>query len=195
MDNRIFYNKPVGSLFSVITAVIVLLSFAVSSLKAAAPASSLGVSSYRLNAGDLISVRVFGEEELTLESRLTDAGTISYPFLGEIQARGRTVGELEKALVNGLKGEYLIHPRVNVTIVEYRKFFVRGEVKKPGGFSFEPGLTLEKAIALAGGFSERANKKEIHVTRQEHDRSKAQVVGLEGAVYPGDIVYVKESFF
>ena len=74
------------------------------------------------------------------------------PFLGEIEVRGKTVGELERIITEGLRGDYLISPRVNVTIKEYRKFFVRGEVNKPGGFSFEPGLTLEKAIALAGGF-------------------------------------------
>ncbi|WP_263079386.1 polysaccharide export protein [Endozoicomonas sp. Mp262] len=158
--------------------------------------TGLTSSRYLLNAGDMISINVFDEEDLSIEARLTDAGTISYPFLGEIQVRGRTVGELEKLIKQGLKGGYLINPRVNVTIKEYRKFFVRGEVNKPGGFSFEPGLTLEKAIALSGGFSKRANKKDVLVTRQgKSGRSEERSITLDGSILPGDIINVKESFF
>ena len=171
----------------------VLLCSDVSSALAQSPTSS---SQYLLNAGDLINIRVFDEDDLSMEVRLTDAGTISYPFLGEIQVRGKTVGDLEQFIIGGLKGDYLINPRVNVTISEYRKFFVRGEVNKPGGFSFEPGLTLEKAIALAGGFSKRANKKSVQVTRMDIDgKRQEQDLTLEVSVFPGDIINVKESFF
>ena len=173
----------------------ILALFVVAPMQAVASGQSMSFSSYTLNAGDLISIKVFDEDDLHLEARLTDAGTISYPFLGEIQVRGRTVGELEQVITSGLKGDYLINPRVNVTIVEYRKFFVRGEVKKPGGFSFEPGLTLEKAIALAGGFSQRANKKDVKVTRQISGAKREESIAIDGAVYPGDIINVEESFF
>lgn len=175
---------------------VLLFAVFLTPLQANQSGSSLSYSTYTLNAGDLINIRVFDEEDLSIEARLTDAGTISYPFLGEIQVRGRTVGQLEQDITKGLKGDYLINPRVNVTILEYRKFFVRGEVKKPGGFSFEPGLTLEKAIALAGGFSERANKKNVLVTRQSKTGQRQEtLMALEGSVMPGDIINVKESFF
>ena len=171
----------------------VLLCSSVTSVLAQTPTS---LSRYLLNAGDLINIRVFDEDDLSVEARLTDAGTISYPFLGEIQVRGKTVGELEQFIINGLMGDYLINPRVNVTIAEYRKFFVRGEVNKPGGFSFEPGLTMEKAIALAGGFSQRANKKSVQVTRQDSQGKRQEKnLTLDVSVFPGDIINVKESFF
>ncbi len=156
---------------------------------------ALTVSSYQLNAGDEVRVSVFGEEDLSVESRLTDAGTISYPFLGEIRVKGLTVGQLEQLITRKLKGDYLINPRVNVTITEYRKFFVYGEVKEPGGFSFEPGLTLEKAVALAGGFSPRADKRQVEVTREIGGNKTIQRMRLDKPILPGDIVNVKESFF
>ena len=166
-----------------------------SSTAHAASSPSIALSSYTLNAGDLISVRVFEEDDLSIEARLTDAGTISYPFLGEVTVRDLTVGQLEQLITRGLRGDYLVNPRVNVTILEYRKFFVRGEVKKPGGFSFEPGLTLEKAIALAGGFSARANKKDIYVTRKANGLRQKQRLAIDSAIYPGDIINIEESFF
>ena len=156
---------------------------------------SLTVSTYRLNAGDMVKISVFGEEDLSVESRLTDAGTISYPFLGEIRVRGISVGQLSSLIAERLRGDYLINPRVSVTITEYRKFFVYGEVNSPGGFSFEPGLTLEKAVALAGGFTARASKRAVDVTREIADEKKTENMPLNKPVLPGDIVNVKESFF
>lgn len=85
--------------------------------------------------------------------------------------------------------------RVSVGIVEYRKFFVSGEVKSPGGFQFEPGLTLEKAVALAGGFTQRASKRGITVTREENGQPKERELSLNDSVFPGDIIVISESFF
>ncbi len=156
---------------------------------------SRSLSSYQLNSGDLIKITVFGEEDMTVETRLSDAGTISYPILGEIQVKGMTLGTLEQTIKNKLKGDYLINPKVNASIIEYRKFFVNGEVKNPGGFSFEPGLTMEKAIALAGGFTERASKKDILVARDVNGVIKEHKMTLGEKIIPGDVIKVKESFF
>ena len=105
-----------------------------------------------------------------------------------------TVGQLEKYINLRLKEGYFIDPRVSVSIKEYRKFFVSGEVKSPGGFSFEPGLTLEKAVALAGGFTQRASKKGIMVTREERGSAVERELALNDSVLPGDIITVKRKF-
>lgn len=162
---------------------------------AAHAAESMSLSRYELGAGDKISISVFGEKDMEKELILTDAGTISYPFLGEFKAKGLTVGQLEALITRKLKAGYFIDPRVSVSIKEYRKFFVSGEVKSPGGFSFEPGLTLEKAVALAGGFTQRASKKGIMVTREENGRPSERELSLNDSVLPGDIIVINESFF
>lgn len=153
-------------------------------------------SSYALGSGDLISIQVFGEEDLSIkEIRLTDAGSFSYPFLGEIRAKGRTSTQVEAIITQGLLGDYLIDPKVSVSILEYRPFYVNGEVKKPGGYPFKPGLTLRKAIALAGGFSDRASRSKFYIIR-DNDPSRTPLrVTIDSGVYPGDIITVDESFF
>lgn len=153
-------------------------------------------SIYKLGAGDLLSVHVFGEPDLSFsEIRLTDAGTFSYPFLSEIRARGLTSAEVEGIITRGLLGDYLVDPKVTVRILEYRPFFVNGEVKKPGGYPFKPGLTLRKAIAIAGGFTERASRSKFFIIRDNDVKRKPVRSSLDSNIYPGDIVTVDESFF
>lgn len=154
------------------------------------------LSDYRLGSGDKISIQVFNEEDLNLEVILSDAGTISYPFLGEIHASGETISHLENIIIDGLKGDYLVDPKVNVSVVEYRQFYMNGEVKSPGGYPFQPGLTLDKAVALAGGFTERASKSKIYVVHEGGPTGvkKAQI-SLNDAVQPGDIITIEQSFF
>lgn len=157
-------------------------------------AYAAGMSNYRLGSGDKISITVFDEKELSLEKiRLSDAGTISYPMLGEIKILGLTVSQLEKLIANELRGKYLVDPKVTVTIDEYRQFFVNGMVKSPGGFSYQPGLTIRQAVSLAGGFQDRADRDKIQVI---HDNDKSpHSEGLGTMVEPGDTITVEESFF
>lgn len=158
--------------------------------------SSSDLSIYKLGVGDVISVQVVGEDDLKREKvRLSDAGTLSFPYLGEIRVRGMTVGALEEFITKGLKGRYLLNPQVTVTIHEYRNFFVNGLVDKPGGYPFVPGITVRKAISMAGGFKERASKEKINVIREDDVKGIAQRVALEALVRPGDIITVEESFF
>lgn len=154
------------------------------------------LSSYKLAAGDVISIRVLGEDEFTREKiRLTDAGTISFPAIGEIKVFGRTLGDLEAIIVAGLKGRILVNPKVSVQIDEYRPFYVNGMVDKPGGYPYQPGLTVRKAASLAGGFKERAALNKIHVIREDDPSQKPQKVDLNSVIGPGDILTVEESFF
>jgi polysaccharide biosynthesis/export protein VpsN len=154
------------------------------------------LSSYKLAAGDTISIRVLGEEDLRRERvRLSDAGTLSFPVLGEIQVRGMTVGALQDHVTNSLKGRYLVNPQVTVTIDEYRNFFVNGMVEKPGGYPFAPGMTVRKAISLAGGFRERASREKINIIRDDDPKQTPRKVDLNTPILPGDILTVEESFF
>ena len=154
------------------------------------------LSSYKLGAGDLITIRVLGEEDLRREKiRLSDAGTISYPIIGEIRVKGMTVGALEELITKGLKGRYLLDPQVTVMLEEYRSFFVNGHVEKPGGYPYQPGLTVRKAISIAGGFKERAARDKLNIIRDDDPTQTSRRVDLNAPVYPGDVLTVEESFF
>ena len=152
-------------------------------------------SVYRLGPGDRIIIKVFGEEDLSMDVRINDTGRLNYPFLGELVVQGLTVTELEQRITRGLKGSYLRDPAVTVSIAEYRPFFLYGEVQKPGGIPYQPSLTVERAIALAGGFTERASRTKIEVVRASDPKHKAVRVELSDPVFPGDVITVKQSFF
>lgn len=154
-----------------------------------------GASEYKLGPGDKINISVYGEEDLSLKVKLSDSGNFSYPFLGKIHVIGITVGELQNIIAEGLKGDYLVEPKVSVSVEEYRQFFINGEVKKPGGFAFQPGLTVGKAITLAEGFTERANKKRIFVVSESDKSQKPRQVQINSPLQPGDIVTVEQGFF
>ena len=171
------------------------LAFALAAATAAS-AQNDAISNYRLGSGDVISIQVLGEDDLKREKiRLSDAATISYPILGEIKLFGKTVAELEAYIRDGLKGRYLVNPQVTVTINEYRSFFINGQVEKPGGYPYIPGLTVRKAISLAGGFKERASKEKIFVIRDDDRSQTPRRVDQNTVVKPGDIITVEESFF
>jgi protein involved in polysaccharide export with SLBB domain len=154
------------------------------------------VSAYKLGAGDVISIRVFGEDDFTKEKiRLNDVGAVSFPAIGEIKVLGLTIGDLERIVVNGLRGRILVNPRVSVQIEEYRPFYVNGMVDKPGGYPYQPGLTVRKAASLAGGFRERASLNKIYIIREDDPAQKPQKAELNTPVGPGDILTVEESFF
>ena len=170
-------------------ALVLLCVFLLSALAAAE-------SSYLLNAGDAIRIHVYGEPDLTFNHVLVGQnGVIAYPFLGELEVAGTSVSQLQTVLVEGLRPDYLVDPRVSVSIVKYRPFFVNGEVRNPGGVDFQPGLTLHKAIALVGGFSERADKDDLYVIADSDPDRKEIKVELNYRVQPGDIINVKQSFF
>ncbi len=152
--------------------------------------------SYRLASGDVIRIHVYDEADLTFENLLVgNRGTLAYPFIGDLSVRGKTIEEVEKTLVRGLRPDYLVDPKITVSIVEYRPFFINGEVTSPGGIEFSPGLTLRKAVSLAGGFTERASRSNITVIQENQSDGKARKVGLDYQIQPGDVLTVAQSFF
>ena len=175
---------------------MLLLTSAVLVTGARAADTTDALSTYRLNSGDVISIRVFGEDDFTREKvRLTDAGTVSFPILGEVPMLGRTVGEIETLVTERLKGRYLVNPRVSVWIDEYRSFFVNGMVEKPGAYPFRPGLNVRKAVSIAGGLKERASVNKIFVVRDKDAAHRQVKVDLDAEIAPGDTITVEESFF
>ncbi|WP_218352168.1 polysaccharide biosynthesis/export family protein [Alteromonas lipotrueiana] len=153
------------------------------------------MSQYRLGVGDEILIEVFGQSNLSMQSRLPDVGTINYPFLGELKLVGLTVSEVEKTIYQGLKGDYLVNPSVAVSIVEYRPFFIDGEVKDPGGYPYQPGLTVNKAAALAGGYTERAARSDVQIIREKNGRQTSLEVEVGQMIQPGDIITIPQRFF
>jgi polysaccharide export outer membrane protein len=153
-----------------------------------------GEAYYSLGAGDKINIHVYGQEDLSLSASIDDDGTIVYPFIGEIHIRGMTLSQLEKKITGFLKGDYLINPNVHVSIEEYRPFYIHGQVKQPGGYPYQPGLTVRRAVSLGGGFTERAAKSKIFVTHPGSGGKRVRVKKHE-RLKPGDVVTVEESFF
>jgi polysaccharide export outer membrane protein len=163
------------------------------------PAKETGATNdsvgYRLSTGDVINIAVYGEEDLSRHGyRLPDSGLITFPF-GEVRALGLTLIELEAKVADGLRGGYLINPRVSVSIEAYRPFFINGQVSNPGAYPFQPGMSVRKAAALAGGLKERASESKIFVMRETDQEHKQIKISMDGPVYPGDTVTVEESFF
>jgi protein involved in polysaccharide export with SLBB domain len=189
--------------FWVISMPRMFIFFVLSFLSITSFANESGLSGYRLGAGDLISISVYDEADLSLEVRIGLSGQISYPLLGDVVVSGLTPKLLEQKLTSGLKGPYLVAPSVNVSIIEYRPFYVIGEVKKPGSYPFHPGLTVDKAISISGGFTERASKDSIYVihddrkprSKQKDEREEKNQVELYDVIRPGDVVTIEQSFF
>jgi polysaccharide biosynthesis/export protein VpsN len=162
----------------------------------ASRASYVPPGEYRLNTGDVVSVRVYGgDEEIRLERvRLDHSGALVLPF-GTFKVQGRTPREVESDITNNIKGRLLKNPRVSVNIDEDRPFFVDGQVGRPGAYPYQPGLTVRKAITIAGGLRERASSRRIFLL-PESDKSGAAInVDLNTPVGPGDTINVEESFF
>lgn len=148
---------------------------------------------YRLGVGDMVRIDVFGEPDLTMTVQLNEQGTFTYPYLGELSIIGKTVSDVKAMITNGLNGDFLIDPKVSVTVESYREVFVGGEVAQSGSFPYQPGLTVGKAIFLAGGFTERSSKRRIKV--QSEGEKKTKRVKLDYVLKPGDIVTVSRRFF
>ena len=157
--------------------------------------NTASMAAYHLGAGDSISIQVFGEEDLSRDVKLAADGRINYAFVGQVELAGLTISEVEQTIHKRLLGDYLINPQVSVTMAEYRPFFIKGEVKNPGSFVFQPGLTVSKAISLAGGLTERGSDRKIYLIRDGYGEADRARVGLDDPISPGDTIDIEQSFF
>lgn len=159
---------------------------------AAVPADA--TLNYRLGSGDKLRVLVFGEQDLSGEFDVTGSGKVSLPLIGQVQATGLTLDEFEAEVGNKLKEGYLTSPKVSVEVLNYRPFYIIGEVGNPGQYPFTNGMTVLNAVAVAGGFTYRANQDRVFITRgggEESEYPASQSV----RVLPGDVVRIPERFF
>lgn len=169
--------------------------FAVTVVLGVASVTVAQEAAYILAVGDPIRIHVFEEPDLTFDRlQINDAGSIAFPFLGEIKAAGKTTTQLQQLIVQGLKPDYLLDPIVTVTVLEYRPFFLDGEVTRPGNYPFQPGgLTLRQAITMAGGLTERAAENKITVVPA--GKKEESKVGMDYQIKPGDTIKIGQSFF
>jgi len=142
----------------------------------------VSTDTYQLGEGDEIAIQVFDEPDLTMEARV----------VGDVTVAGKSAVQLEQHITELLRNGYLVNPSVNVTVRQFRPFYIGGEVNSPGSYPYQPGLTLNKAIALAGGMTDRASSRRIFISKPSGDEFRAS---LSQDVEPGDIISIQEGFF
>ena len=162
---------------------------------AAAPASVRYDPAYRLDAGDRLRVVIYGQEGLTNTYAIDAGGSITMPLIGSVPARGRTPAGLAAEITGMLRRGYIRDPSVAVEIEAYRPFFILGEVAAPGQYPYVPSMTVESAVAIAGGFSPRALRDRVTLTHTDSAGPSRIVVPLGTALGPGDTVVVGERWF
>src|SRR5690242_9994985 len=150
---------------------------------------------YRLDAGDKLRVVVYGQEGLTNTYTIDAAGSITMPLIGQVPARGRSPASLATEIAGRLRNGYIREPSVAVEIESYRPFFILGEVQAPGQYPYVPNMTVESAVAIAGGFSPRARRDVVTLTHTDASGVARYVVPLGTAMGPGDTVQVSERWF
>jgi polysaccharide export outer membrane protein len=161
----------------------------------AAPMPAAYDAAYRLDAGDRLRVVVYGQEGLTNTYAIDAGGSITMPLIGSVPARGRTPAGLAAEITAKLRIGYIREPSVAVEIEAYRPFFILGEVAAPGQYPYVPNMTVESAVAIAGGFSPRAKRDGVTLTHTGASGAVRAVVPLGTAISPGDTVLVGERWF
>ena len=150
---------------------------------------------YRLDSGDVLRVTVFGQTELTNTYSVDKAGHLSFPLIGSIGARGITPKQMESRIADGLRRGFLRDPDVSVEVATYRPFFILGEVGTSGQYVYVPGMTVQNAVAIAGGFSARAEQEDVDITRHVNGEIITGRVPISDPILPGDTIAIRERLF
>jgi polysaccharide biosynthesis/export protein len=152
-------------------------------------------TAYTLDSGDKLRVVVFGQEGLSSSYSVDTSGSITMPLIGAVRARGMTPAGLQAAIVARLRNGYVREPHVAVEVETYRPFFILGEVTLPGQYPYVPNMTVETAVAIAGGYTPRAFKWKIEISRKVGGLVEKRVVSPEHPVRPGETVHIAERWF
>lgn len=182
------------------TALLLLLSLGLAVPAAADSQSAAPISAeapaYILGTGDKIRITVFGEPKMDGEYVVSSTGVVSFPLIGNIPARGQTVEAMQEDIRAKLAAGYLKDPRVSAEVLTYRPFYILGEINKPGEYPFVNGITVQQAVAMAGGFSYRANTRRVFIKRALDTAERpVEIKGVAVTLAPGDTIRVGERFF
>jgi polysaccharide export outer membrane protein len=153
------------------------------------------IQPYRLDSGDRLRVTVFEQASLSNTYSIDQAGYIAFPLIGSVPARGKTIQEMESIIAGKLRQGYLRDPDVSIEVANYRSIYIMGEVGQAGQYSYAAGMTVQNAIAVAGGFSPRANQGNVDVTRKINGEIITGRVSISDPIMAGDTIYVRERLF
>ncbi len=186
------FRQTAAMALMALLAIFVASCAAGSGLKPLPPAPS---SEYKLDSGDKLTVNVYGDPRLTGSYLIADSGDISMPLIGAIQARGLTVAELRDAIGNRLRDQGIIlYPSVSAQVEQFRPFFILGEITRPGQYPYVEGMTVLTAVAIGGGFTFRAEKEQVTVTRRVNGKALEYKAERDSQILPGDVIYVFERY-
>ena len=158
-------------------------------------ANAQEVPAYKLGSGDKLRVTVFGDEDLSGEFDVDGAGNFSMPLIGKVVSGGMTIDQAEDEVERLLLDGYLVNPRVSIEVLNYRPFYILGEVNNPGSYAFVSGMTVLNAVALAGGYTYRAREENVRINRATDPEKQEVPVSITEVVLPGDIIRVPERHF
>lgn len=158
-------------------------------------AHAQALEAYRLGPGDKVKVTVFGHPQESGEFEIDGSGNLSYPLLGSVPAKSRTIAELQQTITSELDKNYIVDPKVTIEVLNYRPFYIYGEVQRAGQYEYVAGLTVRRAIAIAGGFTRRARHEPVTLIREADSGVTKAKSDLDKPVLPGDIIEVSRRFF
>ena len=153
------------------------------------------LSGYRVGAGDRLTIRVAGETDISADYLVDGSGDISVPYIQTVHIGGLATPQIEHLITTRLRNGFLRNPKVSVQVTALRPFYILGEVTTSGSFAYQAGITVQNAIAIAGGYSPRADQGAVLITRKNVAGTSTNKVPVTTQIYPGDIIYVRERWF
>ena len=150
---------------------------------------------YILGPGDKLKITVFGNEDVSRDVEVDPSGQISLPLIQKVPASGKSIAQLQEDIFERLSPDYIKNPKITIEILTYRPFYIYGEVQRPGSYPYTAGMTVVNAVAVAGGFTYRADKDDIVISRGTGDGRKTFRADRTDTVKPGDVLEIKERYF
>jgi polysaccharide export outer membrane protein len=181
----------------IVSAFLLVMAVPATALAAAAPTPSAAVESgeYVLDAGDRVRLSLYGDDSFKGEFAVSDNGTVSLPLIGTQPAAGMSVNAFRAAVEAKLADGYYRDPRLSAEVINFRPFYIMGEVKKPGQYPYVTGMTLGQAVAIAEGYTLAARKGTIAIRRAKSQEELKVSANPAMPIGPGDTVRVLERIF